>query len=1797
MGENSESENGPSYEGQPTVNLSQVYAEAELELNKSPIGFVPKYVNTSCLCLKPDNSLRKIFIKLVHAAWFEYAIIGLILLNCLFLAMAKPHPLCCGDSELSTTIKTGFMPSADPRNAAGIIKCGPENELLNMDLSVTPGNGPRDEPGLINKVWLREKGQRCCVDPTLEGVMPATNAFTGLQATSTPQCNDLVINDISNAMEYVFLVAFSFEMFAKIIAMGLWSGKMDMKNGINGAYLRDTWNWLDFVVVIVAWLAMIPGVSNFSGLRTFRVLRPLKTMTAIPGMKTIVTSLLESLKSMSAVIMLATSLFLLFGILGVQLFAGMLEGQCFYLDQSAITPETGGWTADGDQGALCGLDVFPETSYLDASGATLDCRFEGFVAHNLGIAAANATYTEENPLVTSFPAACHASTHTATFGRTCSTRSYGNDTWSVEKGTMKCLPNGNPEGWASYDNIGVAVAWIFASITLEGWVASMYNIGNVYSDTSVWLWVIVFTYFTLMVILCNFVMLNLALAVIADEYTEQELLEKDAREKSREKFRQKYLADAYHIHDDIAVAAAKLKAQNGEEQFPDPWGGAIPRAFYKVAINKWFNGFVTGIIIINTVVMGLEKYPEDPVMVAVSNVLNLIFTFIFILEMIIKMIGLGLRGYAADSFNVFDGTVVTISIVELILAYLGTEGGGLAILRSLRLVRVFKLARSWTDLQNLLKTIMGSLADVTSAAMLMLLVVFIFALLGMQFFGGLWTSDAFGGGCERVNMTVTCDSDGVPRANFDDIGWSIITVFQVLTGENWNDLLWQGIAAGHYTVGSGMVGLLYFILLNLFGSYMIMNIFLAILLAGFDENDEEEEEEEESAPKGDIKSAKVAPDPSGNKYVVDEKQEDGADAVSSVPTKKEKEKHNTAFGRTQVGKLHENSSIEDIPSNEKEPEMVLAGKAFGCFDKSNNLRIKMFKMVSNPLFDNFILVCIIVSSAFLAMDEPWVSVCACYDGTVDIPSCYDTSRTSPRSFARMFPSGPTAEDPIKGNSLGYYQFLVWSDVIVTIIFVFEMISKILALGFVGGKHSYLRNPWNKLDFVIVWVAIISIFTGPLMTGFCSGDAGPSWLKALRSLRALRALRPLRVIRRYPGLKLVVNSIFKAAPQILNVCMVAMLFFLIFAIMGVQFFKGKIAFCNDGSIETQKECVGNFILTGADCGMLPLPDLQDQCVVNADAGYPFPRVWRSKVVNFDSVGNALVTIFEISSGEMWPDIMYDTIDGVYPGQAMMENYDRTKPAIYYVAVQIVCAMIMINVFCGVIIEKYNEMKDESEGSGLLTNEQKLWVETMKLAMSGRAEKTTVPPKKGLFFLPYQHRMKLYTFVAHPMFDYSIMACIAVNTLFMATRHADQGLIWDTVLETANMIFTVIFSIEAVLKLIGLGPEQYFSENWNRFDFTLVVLSWVGVLVNLGGIASLFRVLRVARMIRLLRKNRGLMDLLTTVMASVPAMANVVLLLLLFMFILSAIGMNLFANVKHGGEAGGPGELSEDANFMTFMMSFSTMWRMCTGESFNGIMHDVRIAPPYCDYEKGGMVDPNQGNCGVDHLAQLYFTMMFVVLNYIFVNMCMAIILDNFGDTQALAQSRIKAEHMEEFKEAWTKQDPRGTGWIKETQLELVLMEVTYPMGLMNIPMEHMHATTLRKFKNRTIQSLHLPNIDGKIEFKQTKKALVENVIGKMDDLPDGVAIVQDFQNQTQKLDKKILSNHKGTTRADTGGIQKCPTGQTRVTDLYGVNHTFAAKAIQAMFRQYKARHQVKRLKTIARQVIHERHLEKAEEAIQ
>ena len=163
--------------------------------------------------------------------------------------------------------------------------------------------------------------------------------------------------------------------------------------------------------------------------------------------------------------------------------------------------------------------------------------------------------------------------------------------------------------------------------------------------------------------------------------------------------------------------------------------------------------------------------------------------------------GLGFRGYISDAFNVFDGIIVHFSIVELAIEFSTPAGEdvsttGLSALRTFRLARSFKLAKSWDALRILLGKIMQSLVDVSNAAILLLLIVFIFSLLGMQLFGGLFGPRNFA---------------SPPRAHFDSVWWSIVTVFQVLTGESWSEAVARPLLFGLHEPGNPLLVGLFFV--------------------------------------------------------------------------------------------------------------------------------------------------------------------------------------------------------------------------------------------------------------------------------------------------------------------------------------------------------------------------------------------------------------------------------------------------------------------------------------------------------------------------------------------------------------------------------------------------------------------------------------------------------------------------------------------------------------------------------------------------------------------------------------------------------------------------------------------------------------------------------------------------------------------------------------------------------------------------------------------------------------------------
>ena len=153
--------------------------------------------------------------------------------------------------------------------------------------------------------------------------------------------------------EPIFTTFFTLECIMKCISMGFILEK--------GCYLRDPWNWLDFIVVTTALLTILPWMQNISGLRTFRLFRPLRSLSALPSMKILVGTLLNSIIQLGNIMALAMFFFGIFAILGISLWSGVFYQRCRLTE----TPVNGDWPVVPDDEQLCG--GFRECEYACGS--------------------------------------------------------------------------------------------------------------------------------------------------------------------------------------------------------------------------------------------------------------------------------------------------------------------------------------------------------------------------------------------------------------------------------------------------------------------------------------------------------------------------------------------------------------------------------------------------------------------------------------------------------------------------------------------------------------------------------------------------------------------------------------------------------------------------------------------------------------------------------------------------------------------------------------------------------------------------------------------------------------------------------------------------------------------------------------------------------------------------------------------------------------------------------------------------------------------------------------------------------------------------------------------------------------------------------------------------------------------------------------------------------------------------------------------------------------------------------------
>ncbi|XP_012587841.1 PREDICTED: voltage-dependent L-type calcium channel subunit alpha-1C isoform X13 [Condylura cristata] len=1488
-----------------------------------------------------------------------------------------------------------------------------------------------------------------------------------------PEDDSNATNSNLERVEYLFLIIFTVEAFLKVIAYGLLFHP--------NAYLRNGWNLLDFIIVVVGLFSAIleqatkaDGANALGGkgagfdvkaLRAFRVLRPLRLVSGVPSLQVVLNSIIKAMVPLLHIALLVLFVIIIYAIIGLELFMGKMHKTCYNQEGVADVPAE-------DEPSPCALE----------SG----------------------------------------------HGRQC------------PNGTV-CKPgwDGPKHGITNFDNFAFAMLTVFQCITMEGWTDVLYWVNDAVGRD--WPWI----YFVTLIIIGSFFVLNLVLGVLSGEFSKE-------REKAKARGDFQKLREKQQLEEDLKgyldwiTQAEDIDPENEDEGMDEEKprnmsmptsetesvntenvaGGGIEgencgaRLAHRISKSKFsrywrrwnrfcrrkcraavksnvFYWLVIFLVFLNTLTIASEHYNQPHWLTEVQDTANKALLALFTAEMLLKMYSLGLQAYFVSLFNRFDCFIVCGGILETILVETKIMSPlGISVLRCVRLLRIFKITRYWNSLSNLVASLLNSVRSIASLLLLLFLFIIIFSLLGMQLFGGKFNFDEM----------------QTRRSTFDNFPQSLLTVFQILTGEDWNSVMYDGIMAYGGPSFPGMLVCIYFIILFICGNYILLNVFLAIAVDNLADAEsltsaqKEEEEEKERKKLARTASPEKKQEVVEKPVVVEEAKEEKIELKSitadgeSPPTTK-----------INMDDLQPNENEDKSPyanpeatgeEDEEEPEMPVGPRprplselhlkekavpmpeasAFFIFSPNNRFRLQCHRIVNDTIFTNLILFFILLSSISLAAEDP-------------------VQHTSFRNH-------------ILGNA----------DYVFTSIFTLEIILKMTAYGAFLHKGSFCRNYFNILDLLVVSVSLISF-------GIQS-----SAINVVKILRVLRVLRPLRAINRAKGLKHVVQCVFVAIRTIGNIVIVTTLLQFMFACIGVQLFKGKLYTCSDSSKQTEAECKGNYI-TYKD-GEVDHPIIQ-------------PRSWENSKFDFDNVLAAMMALFTVSTFEGWPELLYRSIDSHTEDKGPIYNY-RVEISIFFIIYIIIIAFFMMNIFVGFVIVTFQEQGEQEYKNCELDKNQRQCVE---YALKARPLRRYIPKN--------QHQYKVWYVVNSTYFEYLMFVLILLNTICLAMQHYGQSCLFKIAMNILNMLFTGLFTVEMILKLIAFKPKGYFSDPWNVFDFLIVIGSIIDVILSETNPAehtqcspfmnaeensrisiTFFRLFRVMRLVKLLSRGEGIRTLLWTFIKSFQALPYVALLIVMLFFIYAVIGMQVFGKIALNDTT----EINRNNNFQTFPQAVLLLFRCATGEAWQDIMLACMPGKKCAPESEPSNSTEGETPCG-SSFAVFYFISFYMLCAFLIINLFVAVIMDNF-DYLTRDWSILGPHHLDEFKRIWAEYDPEAKGRIKHLDVVTLLRRIQPPLGFGKL--------CPHRVACKRLVSMNMPlNSDGTVMFNATLFALVRTALR--------IKTEGNLEQANEELRAIIKKIWKRTSMKLLDQVVP-PAGDDEVT----VGKFYATFLIQEYFRKFKKR---------------------------
>uniref|UniRef100_A0A8D3DUN3 Sodium channel protein n=1 Tax=Scophthalmus maximus TaxID=52904 RepID=A0A8D3DUN3_SCOMX len=1679
-------------------------------------------------------------------------------------------------------------------------------------------------------------------------------------------------------VEYTFTGIYTFEFLVKVLAQGFCVGKF--------TFLRDPWNWLDFCVIVMAYVTEFLVLRNFSALRTFRVLRAFKAISVIPGLKTIVGALFQSVKRLSDVMILTVFCLSVFALIGLQLFMGHLKQKCVRNGTLYNTTESGN---NFNQSAF----LINESHYYYLPGKT-------------------------DPLL------CGMSTEAG----------------QCPEG-FTCLKVGkNPDyDYTSFDSFGWAFLSLFRLMTQDYWE-------KLYQQTLRASGKPYMLFFVLVIFLGSFYLINLILAVVAMAYEEQsqatlketkekeekfqammeqlkrqqedaqvgdkaggiessadtsKLSSKSAKERRNRRKKRKeeegkgaeesqcsinrtrcrFSVDANPFRGHLfssrrnsrtSIFSFRSQAQDAdsENEFADdeksifednlsrrgsllfprtfdrrsssslsqcsflshrrlppcgikhssvdcngvvslvggnsvpssPVGLRLPKADttdsgYRQASGGpnqecmyfldgpearqrahstasvitstleeleesrqkcpscWYNFAqtfliwecfpawlkikrvvklivmdpfvdltITICIVLNTLFMAMEHYPMTTNFSNMLTVGNQVFTSIFTAEMVLKIIALDPYYYFQEGWNIFDGIIVSLSLMELCLENVV----GMSVLRSFRLLRVFKLAKSWPTLNTLIKIIGNSVGALGNLTLVLAIIVFIFAVVGVQLFGKSYKECV-------CKISVDCT---LPRWHMSDFFHSFLIVFRVLCGE-WIETMWDCMEVA----GTPMCITVYMMVMVI-GNLVVLNLFLALLLSSFSADNLAATEDDSEMNNLQIAIGRI------HKGIAIAKSLLRSSCNSVCLRDKKKGKGDDKS----LNELHRplgpngvpNHTIKDFPKNAN-------GDLTGVDKNGDNLTITVPIAVGESDFENLNTedfsknMCIQHNTVSLQI----TNVKSCYSKycffyyfihckSLNSVCCICSSKTSSTwlppqivdddgqlsssegSTVHGLPDGEgresldfELEDSMYPDAcfpdgcvqrfkccqvnvdVGWWK--VWWTLRKTcyrivehswfesfIIFMILLSSGALAFEDIySEKRKTIKIMLEFADKIFTYIFILEmllkwvaygfakyftnawcwldfVIVGVSIVSLVANAIGLSEFGAIKSLRTLRALRPLRALSRFEGMRVVVNALLGAIPSIFNVLLVCLIFWLIFSIMGVNLFAGKYYHCFNKA--TGKPFLPSEVKNETEC----------------KAYDKSPARWKNVKINFDNVAAGYLALLQVATFKGWMQIMNAAVDSP---REQPEYEINLIMYLYFVVFIIFGAFFTLNLFIGVIIDNFNQQKKKISQDIFMTEEQKKYYNAMKKLGSKKPQKPIPRPSNKI-------QGYIFDFTTKQAFDILIMVLIWLNMVTMMVETDDQSEKKANILNKINIVFICIFTGECLLKMISLR-QYFFTNGWNIFDFIVVILSIIGMFLSdiiekYFVSPTLFRVIRLARIgrvLRLIKSAKGIRTLLFALMMSLPALFNIGLLLFLVMFIYAIFGMSKFAYVKK--EEG----IDDLFNFETFGNSMICLFQITTSAGWDGLLAPIlNTDKEDCNLTMEHPGNSARGDCGNPPVGIAFFVSYIIICFLIVVNMYIAVILENFSVATEESADPLSEDDFEMFYEVWERFDPHVSQFMEYNKLSEFADALEPPLRI-------------AKPNRLELISMDLPMVSGErihcldILFAFTKRVLGEG--GEMD----------------------------------------------------------------------------------------------------